>query len=76
MPIELEIKCYATLARHLPPGGKLELPEGSSIGQVITTLGIDPEEVKIIFLNGVHASETSVLANGDRVGLFPPIGGG
>lgn len=76
MPMELEIKCYATLARHLPPGGKLELPEGSTVSQAIAILGIDPEEVKIIFLNGIHASEKSILEPGDRLGLFPPVGGG
>jgi sulfur-carrier protein len=39
-------------------------------------LGIPPGEVKLRFVNGKQAKDDQVLAEGDRVGLFPPVGGG
>jgi molybdopterin converting factor small subunit len=34
------------------------------------------DKVKIIFLNGIHASGEETLREGDRVGVFPPVAGG
>ena len=39
-------------------------------------LGIPPEELKLVFLNGLHAGLDAALKDGDRVGLFPAVGGG
>ncbi|MCL2123518.1 MAG: MoaD/ThiS family protein [Desulfovibrionaceae bacterium] len=30
----------------------------------------------IVFVNGVHSAESTVLRDGDSVGLFPQVGGG
>lgn len=43
---------------------------------LINSLGIPPEEVKIIMLNGKAAPKDSLIQDGDRVGLFPAVGGG
>lgn len=74
--MRLEIKCFASLACHAPQGGFLVVPEGSTVGEVIHTLSVVPEEVKIIFINGVHAESASLLHDGDRLGLVPAVGGG
>ena len=74
--MELEIKCFATLAEFSPPGGKLTLAEGMTVVQVIDLLGVPLDDVRIIFVNGVHAEVDTVLQSGDRLGLFPPVGGG
>jgi molybdopterin converting factor small subunit len=34
------------------------------------------EKAKLIFINGVKAELTSTLEGGERVGIFPPVGGG
>ncbi|MFW5791222.1 MAG: MoaD/ThiS family protein [Desulfohalobiaceae bacterium] len=39
-------------------------------------LGIDTREVKLIFVNNKSASRTTLLEEGDTVGLFPAVGGG
>ncbi len=44
--------------------------------ELINSLGIPPDEVKIIMLNGKAAAKDSFIQDGDRVGLFPAVGGG
>lgn len=75
MPIEL--RCFATLA-PLTPGNANALPiaPGETVSALIDRLGIPRDEVKIVFVNGSAASLDRVLADGDRVGIFPPVGGG
>lgn len=75
--MNLEIKCFATLAEFSPPGGRLEnIPDGSTVAQIMTLLGVPSEDVRIIFINGVHAAPDAPLCHGDRLGLFPAVGGG
>lgn len=75
MPV-ITLKCYATLASYGPPGGELVVPESTDLAGLIGMLGIPPGEVKLRFVNGKQAKDDQVLAEGDRVGLFPPVGGG
>lgn len=74
--MRIEVKCFASLACHAPQGGTLELPDGGTVATVMHTLVMQPEEVKIIFINGVHAEASSPLKDGDRLGLIPAVGGG
>ena len=72
----IAVKCFATLARYTPAGGHAKLAEPGSAGDLMRALGIPAADVAIIFVNDMHATEATVLRDGDRVGLFPPIGGG
>ncbi len=72
----IEVKCFATLRRYTPSNGKVEHFSGMKVKDLIKILNIPEDEVKIIFVNGVHASLDTELNDGDRVGLFPAIGGG
>lgn len=77
----IEVHLYATLGKHLPADARdktcrLELGGRADITQIMARLGIPEESVKLVFLNGVHAAKTASLKDGDRVGLFPPVGGG
>lgn len=74
--MQIEIKCFATLSEFTPKGNVLDIKEGTTIQQVIESLGIAIEDVKIMFINGKHESLESVLTEGDRLGLFPAVGGG
>lgn len=55
---------------------KLELTEGTTIGNVINQYNIPEQEVFSSLVNGLHKSFDTVLQDGDRVALFPPVGGG
>ena len=43
---------------------------------LIKKLGIPDEKAKLIFINGVKGDLESVLYGEERVGIFPPLGGG
>ena len=79
--MKIEIHLYASLAKFLPKGSKnkfcvIEMRDHSDIGDLIDRFNLPVKSVKLIFLNGTHAGRSSMLRNGDRVGIFPPVGGG
>ncbi len=75
--IHVAVRCFATLHRFQPATPERHpLPEGATAADLIRDLGIPPADVTILFVNGQHAEPDRVLADGDRVGLFPPVGGG
>ena len=72
----IEVRCVASLAKHTPSGGCAKLAAPGTAGDLIRTLDIPVGEVALIFVNSMHAEESTVLRDGDRVDLFPQIGGG
>jgi molybdopterin synthase sulfur carrier subunit len=80
--MKIQLNLFASLSRFLPePRGSsfsnlVEIPDGTTIKSILEDLHVPPELPKIIFLNGIHADETSVLKEGDRLGIFPPLAGG
>jgi sulfur-carrier protein len=79
--ITVHVKLFATL-RHLRPGlgiGEafaVELPAGATVGRLIQQLELPEKEVKLIFVNGIVRDPDHALADGDELGIFPPVGGG
>jgi molybdopterin synthase sulfur carrier subunit len=43
---------------------------------VFDQLRIPKDQVKLIFIDGVKEDADVLLHGGERVGVFPPIGGG
>ncbi len=80
--IRVEVRLYATLRKYHPEGkvGEAlvrELAEGTTVQKLLENeLRVPPGEVKTVFVNGVSRSFDHVLADGDRVGIFPPVAGG
>lgn len=77
--MQVEVRLYATLRRYASTSGgvhKVEVPAGGTAASVIAGLGIDPSEVHLLMVNGVNSPAERVLAEGDRLGLFPAVGGG
>ena len=77
----LQILLNATLRQFVPgydpyQGIFLEIPPGIPVFQIITRLGVPPEEVTLIMVNGVRQGPDFFLQGDERLGLFPPIGGG
>jgi molybdopterin converting factor small subunit len=54
----------------------IDVEDGVCVKDVIQKLRIPIDSVKLIFVNGVHAKVDTALNDGDRLGLFPPVGGG
>ncbi len=80
--MKIQLRLFASLAGYLPDqksspfSSLVELEEGTTIKSLISQLKIPSDLPRIIFLNGVHAEETMVLKDEDRLGIFPPLAGG
>lgn len=78
----VKVKLYAMLRQYAPvetePGQPfaVELPEASTVADLIRQLNLPPHEVKVAFVNGRAQPETFVLPAEADVGIFPPVGGG
>ena len=76
------VKLYATLRQFAPPDNELgEFFEvefnGTTISDLIEQLGLTQEQARIVFVNDSQTSDlSSTLVNGDRIVMFPPVGGG
>jgi molybdopterin converting factor small subunit len=77
----LSVKLSTTLRKQVPgydpeAGLEVSFAPGENAGGLIRRLGLDPGRIKIIMINGRSAALEQELKDGDRVGLFPPVGGG
>ncbi len=81
--MKLEIRLFAGLRCGNPELAccgqnefDLEVPEGTTIKLLRTILAIDPAISLLSMVNNHHEHEEWVLKDNDRVGMFPPLGGG
>lgn len=74
--MRVTIKLFATFREGRFKVEVRELPEESQVGDVLQSIGISVEEVAICLVNGRDSNAQTVLADGDTLSLFPPVGGG
>jgi len=80
--MKVEINLFASLARYAPDKTgshshrMLDVAEGTTIMELLNRMELPIDKIKMIFLNGLHATGDEVLREGDRVGVFPPVAGG
>jgi molybdopterin synthase sulfur carrier subunit len=77
----LQIFLNATLRQYVQgydpyQGVSLEIPPGTRVGQVMAQLGLPAREVTLIMVDGRRQETDFSLQGNERLGLFPPIGGG
>ena len=82
----IEVRLYANLAfagpTVRPAKGaasatlEVEARPGLTVRRVLEEVGVQPQDVFAILINGANAGLDSPLTDGDRLGLFPPISGG
>ncbi|MBL7202544.1 MAG: MoaD/ThiS family protein [Anaerolineae bacterium] len=86
----IRFKLFATLIQSVPetlreryPQGiragsplEIDLPEGSTLADLIDRLALPREKVRVIYVNGRARKLDYRLVPGDEVGVFPAIGGG
>jgi len=77
MTISIDLKLFATLQEFTPQSsGAHIIAAGTSVGTLVQQLGIPEKKAKLIFINNLKATLDTVLKDGDRLGIFPPVGGG
>ena len=79
--VRVEVRLFATLRRYYPdPDAKngvvLEMPEGASLNDLLSTLKVPVQEASILFVNNRKQTIDYVLRDGDKVGIFPQVAGG
>ena len=79
--ITVEVRLYATLQKYHPNLGigeplGITLDDKARLGNLFSELKIPKEEIKAALVNGKWEEESYLLEDGDRIGLFSPIGGG
>ena len=77
--MRVRVRLYAELARSLGGGERhrsLELTDGSTVGDVLGTLAVPPEQGIIVGLNGRLADRASPLSDGDELELMTAMEGG
>jgi len=75
---ELQVKLYATLRRYLDgqPSAAVEIEPGTTVGEVLSRLGVPAEQARLIFIDAKAASLDSALQGGEQLAVFPAIAGG
>lgn len=79
--MRVQVQLFATLAPFLPPGGRdgaasLDVPDVSTVRDVVRHLGIPGDLERVILVNGNDATPEHCLRPGDVVSVFPPLAGG
>ena len=71
------IKLFATLNRFSPDSpDRYAIEPGTTVDHLLKKLSVPKDDVRLVFINGIRCNLTSPLKDGDRVGVFPPVGGG
>ena len=77
MESHIQIKLFATLQKFMPASAeKYTIEAGTTIRTLLQQLDLPENKAKLIFIDGVKAELTTVLKGGERIGIFPPVGGG
>jgi sulfur carrier protein ThiS len=79
--MQIEVGIHATLRRHVPESSRgpqlmADVPQGATVRQLLEQLQVPSEEVHLLFVNGVIVTLDATLHDGDRLGVFPAVGGG
>ena len=80
--MQITIRLLASYRQYLPQGHDaqagypLDVPAGSTVGDVLRYLPVPPDEPCTYIVNGRHAERKQVLQAGDVLSVFPAVGGG
>jgi len=83
--MRITIKLYAMLTEYLPAGAEknvsaLDLPDQTTVEQVIQQLRLPERYVHLVLVNGVYINHDSlaaaVLNEDDVLAIWPPVAGG
>lgn len=76
MLVQVTIRFYEELNAHLPADRcKVAytslIPTGATVGEVIRSEGVPPEEVDLVLVNGVSVDFDQQVDEGDRMAVYP-----
>ncbi len=79
--ITVEVRLYADLRKYRPNLGigeplVITLDDEAKLRNLLDGLKVPGEDIKIIMVNGKQEEGSYLLRDGDRIGIFSPVGGG
>jgi sulfur-carrier protein len=85
--MNITFKLHATLRDYLPEDAthhrtvvQLDVPEGSTVQQVIDRYNLPPKLVHLVLVDGVYlakeARDARILKEGEALAIWPPVAGG
>lgn len=76
-PTTIDLRLFASLSSHAPgDAAHHPITPGMPVEALLAQLQIPLSEAKLIFVNGIKGDPQTRLHGGERVGIFPPVGGG
>jgi molybdopterin converting factor small subunit len=76
-PTTIDLRLFATLAGRTPDNAaRYPITPGMPVQALLAQLHVPLSEAKLIFINGIKGDLQTPLHGGERVGIFPPVGGG
>lgn len=79
--MQVEVRVFAGLEMYIP-GARFGEPIYVALSpdtagrELIRKLNIPEEQVFSFMINGVQKKLDDTMADGDRISIFPPVGGG
>jgi len=74
--MQITVKLFASFRKNRFVTASQEVEIDTCIADIINMLQIPAEEIGTIMLNNRHAEPGQQLQEGDRLALFPLVGGG
>ena len=73
----ITIKLFATLSKYTPrETEKYPITPGTTVRDLLALLGVPEDDAKLIFIDNIKGDIDSILYGGERIAVFPPVGGG
>ncbi len=75
MGLKFEVRLFATFRDGRGKKVYVEMPHPTP-RKILSSIGIEAEDVAILLVNGQDASFDMEMKAGDYISVFPPVGGG
>jgi sulfur carrier protein len=74
--LNITVRLFASLREGRFVSRLIPIADGSAVRDALILTGVSINETAVLFVNGRHALPETLLAEGDSLGVFPPVGGG
>jgi len=72
----MEVQLFATFREGRGKTADITWYEGINGYTILKELNLEPDDVKILLINGRHSTPDDVIKSDDIIALFPAVGGG
>ncbi len=74
--MKIKVKLYGDFLKYGPPESYTEIPDGSTVQELLDKLRINERSYIMILVNLKRSWFETPLHDGDEVSIFAPVGGG